>query len=1577
MASCSRQPQEHDRTIKVTILASEWGSSKGGLSTINRELAIQLAKYYDCKVTFFLLKCSHENKEEARCHNVSIVEAERKPGYEELDWLSFPPQDLQIDIVIGHGVKLGKQAQVIRKYHKCKWIQVVHTDPEKLGMFKCYENPISKGEQKHHVEVELCQMADLVVGVGPKLTEAFRRYLRWCKKDQDVLEFTPSVFTDFARVQQALEERKPRSVLIFGRGDDEDFELKGYDIAARSVAAVLDTDLVFVGAPDGKEQEIAKRLLDSGISKGRLTVRGFKDREALKQLFCEVDLVLMPSRTEGFGLTGLEALSAGLPVIVSKNSGFGEALGSVPFGSSFVIDSEDPSAWTAAIKGIWNKDRQTRLDETKVLRESYEKRYGWSEQCANLIEKMVNLLENRQDASGRRHMSVHDLRESRDASIEDRRGESCLFEMTLIVVLLEYYYASGRRHMSVHDLRESRDASIEDRRDASGRRHMSVHDLRESRDASIEDRRDASGRRHMSVHDLRESRDASIEDRRDASGRRHMSLQDLRERRGASIEDRRGFSSARNGLFRLWRRFVFRKKARMFQPRHIIRWIQQIYAKREGVILPLPWCVSFSFQLENIYTRLRIVAKENTCREVTHEVTSMTGIFTPHKDCQRPKVVLIEGEPGMGKTTYCRKLAYDWATRQGRKWDESFPRVEVLLLLRCREIKSSIWEAIDEQILPEDIEPEVRDMFIQFLRENPSKVLLVLDGLDEADPEKLTLFRKLVQKEKLPGCFIVLTSRHEAGSKIRPYTDTLLEIEGFTRTDAKCFIRKYFRYSGNKRLAKGLIARLSLESLSELTRNPLNTLLLCVIFEHLNGALPNSRTKLYTEIVRFVLRRYENKNGLSNSDENLLLFHKKELMILGKMAQDSLQKGELYFEDNRGDLKESLLGKFGFVSIQVGGTKIAPCPRYVFFHKSFQEFLSAFFLAFSIIDGTMDCKSVANKEYETKLSQVFTYMSGIVAMYSKETAVSIVKSIASVVNASGHISRVYLTHLSLALRFINECKLFSETLYTELAHLFGKSLYLVDMKFELLRNFCNGSFETLFMALSVNTSLTSLNLSENDICAKAANSLSEALSVNTSLTSLNLSENDICAKAANSLSEALRVNTSLTSLNLYWNSIGDEGANSLSQALRVNTSLTSLNLSKNSIGYEAANSLYQALRVNTNLTSLNLCKNTIGDEGAKPLSQALRINTSLTSLDFACNSIGYEGANSLSQALKVNTSLTSLNFAVNSIADEGANSLSEALIVNASLTFLNLSSTSIGYEGANFLSQALKVNTSLISLNLSSNSIGDKGANSLCQALRVNISLTSLNLSEIYSGDEGAYSLSQALRVNTALSSLDFACNSIGDEAANSLSQALRENTSLSSLNLSHNSITCEGANSLSQALRVNTSLASLNLSGNYIGGKGAKSLSEALRVNTSLTSLDFGCNSIGDEGANSLSQALRVNTSLTSLNLSRNSIGYEGTNTLSQALRVNTSLTSLNLSQNSIGYEGANSLSQALRVNTSLTSLDLSDNTIGGEGANSLSEALRVNTCLTSLRLTLNDIGDEAANSLSQALKVNASHHI
>ena len=345
------------------------------------------------EVSVYLPQCSEEDKQVARDNNVRLIKAREMPGLEPNFWLSCLPEDHAVDCVIGHGAVLGRQVQFIKRTHPCcKWIQVVHTAPEELGMYKEYEERISKGEKKHQVEVELCKLADQVVAVGPKLAEAFSGYLRPCGKDQDVLNLTPGVFSEFADVKQASQEIGSFCVLVFGRGDSEDFQLKGYDIAAQAIAELKDMTykLVFVGATGGEEEKVADVLLKQGIDRSQLKVRRFNEsREKLADLFCEVDLAVMPSRTEGFGLAALEALSAGLPVLVSGNSGFGEALKKVPFASSCVVQSEDPKDWANAIKAVRLKDRKLRLREAKILQGEYAEMYSWQDHCNRLVERML------------------------------------------------------------------------------------------------------------------------------------------------------------------------------------------------------------------------------------------------------------------------------------------------------------------------------------------------------------------------------------------------------------------------------------------------------------------------------------------------------------------------------------------------------------------------------------------------------------------------------------------------------------------------------------------------------------------------------------------------------------------------------------------------------------------------------------------------------------------------------------------------------------------------------------------------------------------------------------------------------------------------------------------------------------------------------------------------------------------------------------------------------------------------------------------------------------------------------------
>ena len=110
-----------------------------------------------------------------------------------------------------------------------------------------------------------------------------------------------------------------------------------------------------------------------------------ENREDLATLLSTADLAIIPSRSEGFGLTALEALSAGLPSLVTQASGFGEALQdalsqSIPW----VVDSEESDEWAEAIKSVREKGREAAIAGCQTLQESYGKKYIWASQCRDL-----------------------------------------------------------------------------------------------------------------------------------------------------------------------------------------------------------------------------------------------------------------------------------------------------------------------------------------------------------------------------------------------------------------------------------------------------------------------------------------------------------------------------------------------------------------------------------------------------------------------------------------------------------------------------------------------------------------------------------------------------------------------------------------------------------------------------------------------------------------------------------------------------------------------------------------------------------------------------------------------------------------------------------------------------------------------------------------------------------------------------------------------------------------------------------------------------------------------------------------
>ena len=399
----SEKEQKEQGLIDVMFLCDEWKSSKGGLSTFNREFAINLAEATtdSMKIHCYVSKSDEQDREDAKQHNVNLVTAQSVPGSRDpLDWLNVPPPELRHPhIVIGHGRKFGFPACLMARTIRCKWIQFVHVFCEDLGKYKesatAATDAIEENEKKHKMEIELCKAADAVVAVGSRLQQKYSRSLLNVK----VEIITPGIFGKFSNESKLAVDRsvvKTFNVFMFGRAAFEDLSLKGYDLIANAVGSLgKNFELTFVGSSPGEHRKVEQWFLNNTcINRNQLTVRGYCcDPEELKMMFYQSDLVALPSRTEGFGLVALEAISGCIPVLVSSESGVAEALKKVEGGCSFIMESDgDAEEWAQRIREMSELSAEERDANAVKLRENYRKVYPWSRECAKFKRMLENVL---------------------------------------------------------------------------------------------------------------------------------------------------------------------------------------------------------------------------------------------------------------------------------------------------------------------------------------------------------------------------------------------------------------------------------------------------------------------------------------------------------------------------------------------------------------------------------------------------------------------------------------------------------------------------------------------------------------------------------------------------------------------------------------------------------------------------------------------------------------------------------------------------------------------------------------------------------------------------------------------------------------------------------------------------------------------------------------------------------------------------------------------------------------------------------------------------------------------------------
>ena len=385
---------------KVTFLAPDWNDSILDSSILARELASQVAKSPEVKVIVMVPNnsCSEKDKREAEKQlGITIVEAKERPGLSDpIEWLNFPPEGFTSDVIVGLGERFGKIAQVLKQRCHCKSIYVASDfDVQHLEFQGLIDEiaALKNRGSKYQINVGLCQTADLPVAIGPKMTGKLSASL--CYDGKKVLQLTPGVISTFCEIsagnRTTNDGGKFRALILDGSNKE------GLDIAAKAVAQLKDNSyhLFYVStAREKQKKQIAEKFYQQyGIAKSQLTIRSLpKRKEDLKRLFCEVDLAIMPSSDRGFEMRAIAALSAGLPILVHGDSGFGEALKKVKFGTSSIVDSEDAKEWAKEIKKVRQTDRKTRLKGAESLRSYYDETYSWEKQCEALLKGMLSMV---------------------------------------------------------------------------------------------------------------------------------------------------------------------------------------------------------------------------------------------------------------------------------------------------------------------------------------------------------------------------------------------------------------------------------------------------------------------------------------------------------------------------------------------------------------------------------------------------------------------------------------------------------------------------------------------------------------------------------------------------------------------------------------------------------------------------------------------------------------------------------------------------------------------------------------------------------------------------------------------------------------------------------------------------------------------------------------------------------------------------------------------------------------------------------------------------------------------------------
>ena len=347
------------------------------------------------------------------------------------------------------------------------------------------------------------------------------------------------------------------------------------------------------------------------------------------------------------------------------------------------------------------------------------------------------------------------------------------------------------------------------------------------------------------------------------------------------------------------------------------------------------------------------------------KLTSTADIFKPTKDGEAyPRTILVVGRPGIGKTMLTKKLLHQW-----KGHEDEFYREKIVILLHFRTFHNTNDLTFRDMLaFGEGLSPDILEDVYKAALSNPTKTVLIFDGLDELNvdskllmdkipaidniDEKMPVFiiwKKLLRRILLPGVTVLTTSRPTAQHVFKELKfDRTVEILGFFEEQIKEYALKFCKNNATNKLIWNQIKES--DELLSFCYIPVNSFIVCLTLkesigndesEYLHRNIPKTVTELYQRAVKVLLYRHHPVYKLKPRPSDYFISPfpnelENELMELKQVAESGIDQGELIFEkptaEGFGDLANC-----GFFHQLPDKRRNLFC----FLHLTLQEFLAA------------------------------------------------------------------------------------------------------------------------------------------------------------------------------------------------------------------------------------------------------------------------------------------------------------------------------------------------------------------------------------------------------------------------------------------------------------------------------------------------------------------------------------------------------------------------------------------------------------------------------------------------------------